>query len=56
MRLSTASALTEELPLFVPSFISDYTISEPGFHNYLVVPVNGGNNHHQKMWAMYFFS
>lgn len=49
-------ALTEELSLFAQLFISDYIISEQGYYKYLVVPLSGGKNNHQKTWATYFFS
>lgn len=49
-------ALTEELSLFAQLFISDYIISEQGYYKYLVVPLSGGKDNRQKMWATYFFS
>lgn len=56
MHLSRALTLTEELSLFAQLFISDYIISEQGYYKYLVVPLAGGKNNHQKKWATYFFS
>lgn len=40
--------MTEKLSLLAQLFISDYIISEQGYYKYLIVPLTGGKNNHQK--------